>query len=332
MPSTSIKILCIGNALLVASIIFVGAITRLTESGLSITEWELFKGVWFPSSTLEWQQYFDLYKQSSEYKLINHAMSLNEFQSIFWWEYIHRLIGRSFIITYALPLLILYIYTRRKGLDWNKYCGTQPKLLLVVLALGALQGFIGWWMVASGLVNRVDVSPIRLAIHLGMAWIIFSILVWIGTTSLRPKILISNWNKIITTISLVVLYIVIILGALTAGFNGGFADAHWPLYENGSLIPNNFSLTETVSIQSLHRNAAYIAGIWLILSSIYGIYKGLWTSFGLVIIATVSLQILLGVLTLTFAVPIALGLAHQATALFLWTLLLTRLKQYITGY
>ena len=246
-----------GLAALVAAMIVVGGATRLTESGLSITEWQPILGAIPPLSEADWQRAFDLYRQIPQYELMNKGMSLGEFKVIYWWEWSHRLLGRAIGLAFALPLAVFWL-KGRIGRD----IGSK---LLAILALGALQGFIGWWMVASGLVGRTEVSQYRLAVHLLMACLIFAALVWTarscraGPRTALPPVRRTAW----LLFGLALLQIA--LGALVAGLRAGLIYNTWPLMD-GALVPSglfaqhpwwvNFG-ENVATVQFSHRMVAY---------------------------------------------------------------------------
>ena len=197
---------------LVSIIIIVGGLTRLTDSGLSITEWELFKGILPPFTNTQWEFYFNLYKEIPEYKLQNFDMNLNEFKIIFWWEWAHRFLGRLIGLFFLCPLIYFSI---KKGID-------KTKELIFIFILICFQGFIGWYMVSSGLVNRVDVSHFRLSLHLTIAFIILSLILW---QILKYKNVYKNSDHFIRyslpSIFLFLIYLQIVFGAFVSGMDAG---------------------------------------------------------------------------------------------------------------
>jgi cytochrome c oxidase assembly protein subunit 15 len=210
-------------AALVWATIVVGGITRLTESGLSITRWEPITGAVPPLGEAAWKEAFDDYRQSPQYQLINTGMSLAEFKNIYFWEYVHRLLGRLIGLAFALPLA-WFAWKRAipRGYGWK---------LAALLALGGLQGAIGWWMVASGLVERPEVSHIRLAIHLLMAFAIFGALIWVALDLLRLARAPAAAPARVPTLAiwtLSVLFLQFLFGAYVAGLEAGYAYASWP--------------------------------------------------------------------------------------------------------
>ena len=309
--------------LIVAAIVFVmvviGGITRLTESGLSMVRWEPISGVVPPLNEAQWQAEFRGYKTTPEYQKINRGMSLDEFKSIFFWEYLHRQIGRLIGLAMILPLAW---FAWRRAVPRN-----YGARLVALAALVVLQGAIGWWMVASGLVDRPDVSHIRLAIHLVTALIFFSGLIWTaldlldhdGNPEMRPARL-----HTLPAAVLAILAIQITLGAFTAGLDAGFAFASWPLMGD-SLFPANgwhmhLSVIENIRdnpivVQFMHRWWAWVAASGAILLGFSARRK--WPAAVYLITGLVAVQILLGIETLLSGVAIPIAAAHQAVAVLL---------------
>ncbi|WP_306146786.1 MULTISPECIES: COX15/CtaA family protein [unclassified Roseibium] len=252
-----------GVCFLILVMVVVGGATRLTESGLSITEWKPIHGVIPPLTEAEWQEELDKYRQIPEYQLINKGMSLDEFKFIFWWEWGHRLLGRVIGVAFFVPMVVFWASGRIE--PWLK-----PRLV-VGLALGGLQGFVGWWMVASGLVERTDVSQYRLATHLTLAFIIFAYLFWIarrltpyGTppADIRSALLPIGW--VFTGL----LFLQLFFGGLVAGLNAGFTYNTWPLMD-GQMIPSGLLMQSpawlnffenVLTVQFQHRMVAYLLG------------------------------------------------------------------------
>lgn len=310
------------GCILIAAMVVIGGITRLTQSGLSIVEWDLIKGTVAPTSEAGWQEMFEKYKESPQFKLINHDFTLEDFKSIFWWEYIHRLLGRIIGVIFIIPFII-FLFRRSIPND------LLPKLIIIFL-LGALQGALGWFMVKSGLVNEPRVSHYRLAAHLLTAFITFGYTMHVALSLTRLERFsvrspIKNWF----TFTFVLLCLQIIYGAFVAGTRAGYLFNSWPKM-NGSWIheavPYAFSnlglaaLTESpAAIQFIHRTLAiivFLLFIWLVILA-YKKAKSLvrlsWTILGLGI-----LQLLLGIYTLVLAVPVSLGVFHQLGAFLLF--------------
>lgn len=252
-----------GVCFLILVMVVVGGATRLTESGLSITEWKPIHGVIPPLTEAEWQEELEKYRQIPEYQLINKGMSLDEFKFIFWWEWGHRLLGRVIGVAFFVPMVVFWASGRIE--PWLK-----PRLV-VGLALGGLQGFVGWWMVASGLVERTDVSQYRLATHLTLAFIIFAYLFWIARrltpygappADTRSALLPVGW--VFTGL----LFLQLFFGGLVAGLNAGFTYNTWPLMD-GQMIPSGLLMQSplwlnffenVLTVQFQHRMVAYLLG------------------------------------------------------------------------
>jgi len=315
--SRSVAIWLWMTAALVFAMVVVGGVTRLTGSGLSITEWKPIMGALPPMNHADWMDAFEKYKAIPQYQQINAGMSLGEFQGIFFWEWFHRLLGRLIGVVFALPFLAFLLMRK------------LPRRLIarcvVLLALGGLQGLIGWWMVTSGLSERVDVAPERLATHLGLALIIFMGLIWTGLEawngeehSRSPE----GWSRG-ATLLLGAVFIQCLLGGLVAGAKAGFVYTDWPLMNGGVFPPVEWGkgalafLHDQALVQFNHRIWAY--GL-LIGGTAYAVQAWRWRlSEGLgagafAVALALWLQALLGVITLIHAVPLWLGALHQAGA------------------
>ncbi|MFN3559245.1 MAG: COX15/CtaA family protein [Brevundimonas sp.] len=302
---------------LVFAMVVVGGVTRLTGSGLSITEWKPIMGVLPPMNHADWMDAFEKYRAIPQYQQVNAGMSLSEFQGIFFWEWFHRLLGRLIGLVFALPFFV-FLALRM-----------MPRRLIVrcvvLLALGGLQGLIGWWMVTSGLSERVDVAPERLATHLGLALIIFMGLIWTGLEawngeehSRSPE----GWSRG-AALLLGAVFFQCLLGGLVAGAKAGFVYTDWPLMSGGVLPPVEWSkgalafLHDQALVQFNHRIWAYgllIGGtVYAVQAWRWRLAEGLGTS-AFVVAAVLWLQAVLGVITLIHAVPLWLGALHQAGA------------------
>ena len=321
----------VGCAGLVFAMTVIGAITRLTESGLSMVEWRPLIGALPPLSDAEWQRVFDLYRQTPEYRLINAGMSLSEFKEIFFWEWLHRLWGRLIGVAYALPLAVFWV----RGSIGRRL---RPRLL-ILLVLGGAQGVLGWYMVASGLVDRPSVSHYRLAAHLGLALVIFALLVWTAldilartTPAARPG------HRLHGTAVLGLVAVTIVWGAFVAGLDAGLLYNSWPLM-GGQLVPaeafaggTGDAVDDRVTIQFLHR--------WLGMVALVGVLSLAWRSrncdpstrlITMAAAGTAFVQVGLGIATLIAMVPVALGALHQAGAVILLALLITLLWRLSGG-
>ena len=319
----AIRIWLYGMAALVLAMVVVGGATRLTESGLSITEWEPIHGVIPPLNEADWQEEFAKYQQIPEYQEINLGMSLGEFKAIFWWEWSHRLLGRLIGVAFLLPFIWLWATGRIERSLWPR--------LGAIFVLGGLQGVAGWWMVASGLTERTDVSQYRLAIHLILASLIFAYLIWVarGLRPPRPSAeRPSSGFRTFANILIILVFLQLYFGALVAGLNAGFAYNDWPTM-GGALVPaeimaqdpwwrNFFENIATVQFQ--HRMLAYLIAILVVVHafSLSRSSPGSRTAFSSYrMVAIVGLQIVIGIATLVAIVPIELGLLHQFLAFVL---------------
>ncbi len=302
---------------IISVMIIVGGLTRLTDSGLSITEWELFSGLFPPLNHNDWIVYFNLYKQIPEFKLQNYNMTLNEFKVIFWWEWAHRFLGRLIGLVYLIPLIYFSF----------KIKFTRLLNLYFIFFLICFQGFIGWYMVSSGLINRVDVSHFRLSAHLLIAFLILSLIYW---NYLKIKISRNITNKLNTSIPLlflILIFLQISIGAFVSGMDAGKIYNSWPLMDN-SYFPddNNLNnlfevdaLSDPSLVQFIHRNLAYLIGIFYVLI-LYKVYRNkmhdLYKSVNYLGIFIV-LQIILGIFTVLYGAQIYIASMHQISSIFL---------------
>lgn len=309
---------------LIFIMVVIGGITRLTDSGLSISNYRLITGTIPPIGDQEWQEAFDLYKQHPEFNAYNNHFNIEDFKSIYFWEWLHRVIGRSIGMVFIIPFFYFLI---RKQLTKSTI-----KKCLILLSLGAFQGFLGWYMVKSGLVDMPDVSHYRLAAHLVTAFITFAATLWVALDLIYPNRKPAN-NPMRNLIlgSYVVIIIQIIYGAFIAGLKAGLLHNHWPLMNEGAFMhhtvyvldPFYKNLIENPSgIQFVHRIIAYI--VVLLIFIIWKKSK----KFNLTtlqkqgvnsLLVLVLLQFSLGVFTLIYQVPLWLGVAHQVGAFFLLT-------------
>lgn len=323
--STPVAIWLLVVAALVLAMVVVGGATRLTDSGLSITEWKPVTGAVPPLSQQDWALEFARYKEIPQYQQVNRGMSLAEFQAIYWWEWSHRFLGRLVGVLFALPFV--YFLIRRelpRRLIWR--CG-------VLFLLGGLQGVVGWWMVASGLSERVSVAPERLAVHLGLAFALLAALVWTALDAWagapRQKVP-SPWTRgAFVLIGLI--FLQILLGALVAGNDAGLIYNDWPLM-NGRLFPAEYAADgvwktlahSQAAVQLHHRLAGYLLTAVAVAMSVVA-----WRSrylpaeaklLSLAIALSILIQAVLGVITLVMAAPIGLGIAHQVMAAVVLTI------------
>ena len=310
------------SSILVFLIIIVGGLTRLTDSGLSITEWELIKGILPPLNNNSWEIYFDQYKKIPQYKLLNFDMTLNEFKIIFYWEYLHRILARLIGLFFIIPLFFFYISKRIK----KKYIS----ICFIIFGLIVLQGIVGWYMVQSGLTQDITVSHYRLSIHLSIAIIIISSIFWLiknillNTNKLFFKLTINNLPF---QIFILLIFIQIIIGAFVSGLDAGKIYQTWPMM-GSNYLPDDLVSKKITSVlefdnhslvQFYHRNLAYLITLYIIFLGIF-IYKkkiaNLYLSLK-ILIFFLLLQIILGILTLITGLNIYLASMHQITSVLL---------------
>ncbi len=302
---------------MVSIMIIVGGLTRLTDSGLSITQWQLFSGFLPPLNESDWLKYFNLYKEIPEFKIQNYFITIQEFKVIFWWEWIHRFLGRLIGISFLFPLILFSLKIGFKKL----------KSLYLIFFLICFQGFIGWYMVSSGLVDRVDVSHFRLSIHLLIAFFILSLILWNYLKLKDLKISNEKLNFFLPTTFLILIFFQISIGAFVSGMDAGQIYNSWPLmgstyFPDDNKIINLFNLSafsDPSLVQFMHRNLAYIILIFYLIILIK-IYKNKFTKFfyainilGLLLL----IQIILGILTLLYGAQIIFASMHQISSIFL---------------
>jgi cytochrome c oxidase assembly protein subunit 15 len=301
----------------ISIMIIVGGLTRLTDSGLSITEWQLFSGFLPPINEIQWLMYFDLYKKIPEFQVENYTMTLEEFKVIFWWEWVHRFLGRLIGIFFLLPLLYFTFKLNFKIL----------RSLYFIFILICFQGFIGWYMVSSGLVDRVDVSHFRLSTHLVIAFLIISLIFWNCLKLKEINYSKIGINKIIPILFLIFIFIQISVGAFVSGMDAGKIYNSWPLmgtsyFPDDNKFTNLFSLSsfsDPSLVQFMHRNLAYFILVFYLFIVIQ-IYKDKLTIFYpivKIIGLLLFLQIILGILTLLYSAQIFLASMHQISSIFL---------------
>ncbi|MFO0993368.1 MAG: COX15/CtaA family protein [Hyphomicrobiales bacterium] len=308
----ALRIWLFSLAFLIFCMVIVGGAVRLTDSGLSITEWQPLLGAIPPLTEADWAIAFEKYRQIPEYALVNNGMSLDDFKFIYWWEWSHRLLGRLIGAAFLLPFLFFWI----KGYLTR----ALAMRLAVIFVLGGLQGALGWYMVASGLSERVDVSQYRLAAHLVLATIIFGAIIWVALglgKKRRPIGDIRPWFAM-ALVGLVIAQVG--MGGFVAGIDAGMGYNTWPLMD-GRLIPNGLWVMSpawrnifenALTVQFFHRLIAYVIALCVLIYA--------WrqrSSPALVLLAIVFLQITFGILTLLHQVPLSLALIHQGGALIL---------------
>jgi cytochrome c oxidase assembly protein subunit 15 len=311
---------------MVALMVVIGGITRLTESGLSMTEWRPLIGWVPPLSEVEWQRVFDRYRDTSEYRIQFPGMDLEGFKTIFWWEYIHRVWGRLIGLAFALPLIWFVVRGRIER--------PLAPHLWALLFLGGFQGLIGWWMVTSGFVDRDDVSQYRLTIHLGVAIVILGYLLWLAFGLLQraenrggAAVSLRKLSRAVVAVA----FVTILSGGMVAGINAGFIHNTWPLMDGG-LLPDDFAALSPFwlnffenhsTVQFGHRMLAYltviVAGFQWYSMRAAGLHARARKAAHL-LGAMVALQVVLGISTLLMVVPISLAVLHQAGAVVLFAL------------
>ena len=305
----------IGVAALVFIMVVVGGLTRLTESGLSITEWKPVTGALPPMSEEHWQQEFDLYKRIPQYEIMNKGMTLHEFKTIYWWEWSHRFLGRLIGLAFFVPF-VFFVATRRVER------ALVPRLVFLFV-LGGMQGVLGWWMVMSGLTDRTEVSQYRLAAHLGLATLIYGALIWTALDLFNGKStrLLSGLAKAAAAI-LVLIFLQTILGAFVAGIRAGLIYNTWPLMA-GAFIPDGLLAMTPVwhnffeshlTVQFQHRMTAYLLLLCVTWHWWAARKAAAAASAGWLLVAMFA-QACIGIWTVLWVVPIPLGAAHQAGAM-----------------
>ena len=314
--SKYIRLWLIFMIILIVSIVGVGGLTRLTDSGLSITAWELFSGILPPFTSEKWNFYFNEYKQIPEFKILNFDMTLDEFKVIFYWEWGHRILARFIGLFSIIPLIFIFLSIKRDFFYEKKYYS--------IFLLICFQGFIGWFMVSSGLVDNTDVSHYRLALHLSIAFFILSVVFWFLLENLQIK---KNKDKIsISFLSIFLFFLIlqIILGAFLAGLDGGLIYNTWPDM-NGKFIPTDINKIDLLKISSssnptviqfYHRLVAYlIIFLLIVLNYIYHYKKIPMNNINILNIA-IFIQVLLGIITLMTGVEIKYASVHQLGSIF----------------
>jgi len=308
-------------AALVFAMIVVGGATRLTDSGLSITEWQPLLGAIPPLNEADWHTAFEKYKAIPQYSIVNAGMDIEAFKAIYWWEWAHRFLGRFIGVAFALPFLFFWIT--------GKVRGRFALMCLGVFALGGLQGGIGWYMVKSGLVDRIDVSQYRLALHLVTAFAILSLVVWLALTATptgeRIRFTVTAGQRRIALALFLLVFAQSGLGALVAGLNAGLTYNTWPLMD-GKLVPDgllahnpwyvNF-FENVTTVQFDHRVVAYVVvalGLVHLVSLIRSADDERVVASATLLAVCLLAQMLIGIATLLMGVPLALGLVHQGGA------------------
>ena len=330
------------NLILIFLMVSIGGITRLTDSGLSMTEWSLISGIIPPLTTNDWIETFDKYKLSPEFTFKNYDMTIEEFKKIFFWEYFHRIWGRLIGLTYTLPLIYFWLT--------NKFTSSEKVFFSILLFFGASQAFMGWYMVKSGLTENPDVSHFRLSAHLFIAFLIYSMLLFYLSLkiTLKKNIYISknkesiNFSNILIYTCVILIFVTIVSGAFVAGTKAGWAYNNFPLMGETILPPVlletqsnsvEFLFNDIGFIQFFHRILATATLLIILFTSIYlfrvttnKVVKRLSKILSFVVI----LQYILGVIILKLYVPITLGVMHQLGSLIILSLLITILAKNLS--
>ncbi len=307
-----VRLWLLAVAFLVFAMVIVGGATRLTDSGLSITEWRPLVGIVPPLSQADWLAVFDKYQLIPEYSVVNRGMTLEEFKFIFWWEWAHRLLGRIIGAAFLVPFLFFAATGGLARRYWPRFIG--------LFILGGLQGGLGWYMVTSGLVDRVDVSQYRLSAHLTLATAIFAAILWVafGLAGKRRRPVAGREAWALVIVALIVLQVA--AGGFVAGLDAGMGYNTWPLMD-GKLLPDGLLVMQpawrnafenAMTVQFDHRLLAYAIAV-IVAAHAYVVRSGA----ALLLLAAVLLQIVLGIWTLLAQVPLGLGLIHQGGALIL---------------
>jgi len=305
--------------LLIILMVAVGGLTRLTDSGLSITAWELFTGILPPLNIKEWNFYFSEYKKIPEYKNINYGMTLNEFKTIFYWEYAHRLLARVVGLFTLIPLVIFSL----KFKDIEHYSNKYYWIFFLV----CLQGFIGWYMVSSGLIENNDVSHFRLSIHLTLALFILCLIFWFILDIFKIKKFYKKISNLFLLLILKLIILQIVLGAFLSGLDGGLIYNSWPDM-NGSFFPNDIAFQDIMNtqlfsnssiVQFLHRFTAYLLLFFIIILNYFFIKNKLNIKNIIFFDVAILVQVFLGIITLISGVEIKYASLHQLGSIFVLT-------------
>jgi len=322
------------GCILIFIMVVVGGITRLTHSGLSISNYKLISGTIPPMNETEWNEAFELYKQYPEYQKLNNHFGLEDFKDIYFWEWLHRVIGRFIGLVFIIPFLYFLI---RKQLS-------KPtiKKSIILLSLGGFQGFLGWYMVKSGLVDNPDVSHYRLAAHLTTAFITFAYTFWVALDLMFPKQKEINKSfRNLVRFGLGLLLLQIIYGAFVAGLDAGFIHNHWPMMNEGKFMHETVYIEQNPlyknfiegksGVQFVHRILAYfvVAAIFIIWNKSKKLSLTNYQQRGVnLLLIMVGVQFLLGVLTIILQVPVWLGVAHQVGAFVLLSIMTFTLHRF----
>ena len=303
-------------------IVIVGGLTRLTDSGLSITTWDVVKGILPPLTNVQWENAFNLYKEIPQYYLLNQNMSIDEFKTIFYWEYAHRILGRILGLLFIIPFIFIYI----KKILTKKY--NQNLFILFLLIL--LQGTVGWYMVKSGLIENTTVSHYRLAIHLNLAFILFSAIFWyfLNIKLKKNKFFFQfKSDYLVPKIFIFLIFLQITFGAFTSGLDAGKIYQSWPLMNN-YFFPDDLTLKNVMNIkifsepsfvQFIHRKLAYIIFAYVLIMSFFIFYKKEKYMYNstIFLLIMIFIQLILGIFTLISGAYIWIASLHQISTIFL---------------
>ncbi|WP_299229433.1 COX15/CtaA family protein [uncultured Psychroserpens sp.] len=322
------------GCILIFIMVIVGGITRLTHSGLSISNYKLIAGTIPPMNEVEWQEAFELYKQYPEYQKLNTHFDLEDFKDIYFWEWLHRVIGRFIGLVFFIPFLYFLIT--------KQLSKPTIKKSIILLCLGGFQGFLGWYMVKSGLVDNPDVSHYRLAAHLTTAFITFAYTFWVALDLIFPnKNDINKKMRNLIWLGLTILLLQIVYGAFVAGLDAGFIHNHWPMMSEGKFMHETVYIEQNPvyknfiegksGVQFVHRTLAYVV-VFIILMIWYRGKQLILTTpqlYGInALLIMVFVQFLLGILTIIYAVPVWLGVTHQVGAFLLLTAMTFTLHRF----
>jgi cytochrome c oxidase assembly protein subunit 15 len=311
-----LKLWLITLFLLIILMVWVGGLTRLTDSGLSITAWELFTGILPPLNINEWNFYFSQYQKIPEYQNINYSMNLNEFKVIFYWEYAHRLLARFVGLFTLMPLIFFSLKFR----NINNYSNKYYWLFFLV----CLQGFIGWYMVSSGLIENNDVSHFRLSIHLSLALFIICLIFWFILSIYKIEKFQEKFSNLFLLFILKLIILQIILGAFLSGLDGGLIYNSWPDM-NGNFLPNDVSFKDILNtqlfyntsiIQFMHRFTAYLLLFFILILNYLFIKNKTYIKNIILFDVAILIQVFLGIITLVTGVEIKYASLHQLGSIF----------------
>lgn len=325
-PTRSVRLWLWVVVAMIGAVVVVGGATRLTDSGLSITEWQPLVGVIPPLTQADWEAVFAKYRLIPEYRIVNAGMTLEGFKTIFWWEWGHRFLARAVGVVFAVPLVVFWARGRIPR-GWRA-------ALVGLFGLGGLQGALGWYMVKSGLAERVDVSQYRLAAHLGLAFSILGAAAWIAMAMAPAKVrgpvlaTTSIGQRRVAFALLALVFLQVILGAFVAGMRAGLAHNTWPLMDGqwlpaglGAMSPWWANLFENaLTVQFDHRMVAYLIAVMTVVHAwMVGRVSDdpAFVASARLLVLAVLVQIALGIWTLLWHVPLGLGLVHQGFAVVL---------------